>query len=142
MRRCVSLFVVFVCAAGCAREARQAALAVQPAPAASAPDGSLTEQEKESIRQQIREKWMLDVGMAGLETMTVQIDVEMNPDGSVRVARIDPGTDNGDPNWRLFAESCRRAVLKASPLRMPAGRSYTLWKRMSLVFDARAMANL
>jgi hypothetical protein len=80
--------------------------------------------------------------MAGLETMAVRIDVEMNPDGSVQVARIDPATDDGSPNWREFAEACRRAVLKSSPLGMPPGKPYAAWRKMTLMFDARALAAL
>jgi hypothetical protein len=143
MRRCVSLFVVLVCSASCTQEARQTDVAVRPAPPGTAePDESLSEREKDYIRQQIQENWILDVGMAGLEAMTVQIEVAMNPDGSVQTARIDPATDNGNPNWRSFAQSCLRAVLRASPLRMPAKWPYAAWKRMTLVFNGREMANL
>ena len=75
--------------------------------------------------------------MPGLGSMAVQIDVEMNADGSVQAAKIDPAGDNGNPTWRQFAVACLRAVLKSSPLRMPAGKPYAVWKQMTLRFDAR-----
>lgn len=138
MRLRTPLLAVLACCAGCAQEARQATVVVQPAPSGSeAADSPLTGQEKDFIRQQVEENWIVDIGMAGLDTMAVRIDVGMNPDGSVQAARIDSATDNGNPNWREFAESCLRAVLKSSPLRMPAGKPYAVWKRMTLTFDAR-----
>ncbi len=78
--------------------------------------------------------------MAGLETTAVRIDVEKNPDGSVQVARIDPAADNGNPNWRDYAEMRRRAVLKSSPLRMPADKPYVVWKHMTPIVNARDSA--
>ena len=142
MRHRLPLLAVLVCCAGCAQETRQATVAVQPAPSGSeAADSPFTRQDKDLIRQQVQENWMVDVGMAGLETMVVQIDVEMNPDGSVQAAKIDPASDNGNPNWRQFAAACLRAVLKSSPLRMPAGKPYAVWKRMTLIFNARDLTN-
>jgi len=115
MHLCMSLFIVLVCCASCAQETRQATVAVKPALSGSeAADSSLAEQEKDLIRKQVEENWIVDIGVAGLETMAVRIDVEMNPDGSVQVARIDPAIDNGNPNWREYAEMCRRAGLKSS----------------------------
>jgi hypothetical protein len=70
--------------------------------------------------------------MDGLETMVVVIAVEMNPDGSVQSAKIDPSTDNGNPNWPVFAQSCLRALWKSSPLRMPKDKPYEAWRRLTL----------
>jgi TonB family protein len=102
----------------------------------------LTEGEKDMIRQQIEQAWLVDPGMPGLDKMTVDIKVQMNPDGSVQSARIDESTNNGDPNWRIFAEATRRAVLKASPLRMPPEKPYEAWAKMTLHFDPRSMLGL
>jgi hypothetical protein len=90
--------------------------------------------EDELIREQIQSNWVLDADMNGLETMVVAIAVEMNPDGSVQSAKIDPSTDNGDPNWPVFAQSCLRSLLKSSPLRMPKDKPYEAWRRFSLTF--------
>jgi hypothetical protein len=101
--------------------------------------GSATEQDKDSIRQQIARNWVVDVGIPGLENMEARLDIELNPDGSVRSATIDPTHEFGDPNWAKFAESCRRAVLKSSPLQMPSNIPYEEWKQMTLTFSGRAM---
>jgi hypothetical protein len=129
------LLAVLVYCTGCAPEARPATVAVPSG--SEAADSSFSDAEKESIRQQVRENWIVDVGMDGLETMAAQIDVEINPDGAVQSAKIDPAGDNGNPNWRQFATACVRAVLKSSPLRMPADKPYAAWKHITLRFDAR-----
>lgn len=95
----------------------------------------------EPVREQIQSNWVLDAGMDGLETMVVEIAVEMNPDGSVQSAKIDPSTDNGNPNWPVFAESCRRALFKSSPLRMPRDKPYEAWRRMTLRFAGKEISS-
>lgn len=140
MRLHLPLLAVLVYCAGCAQEARRVAVAAQPARSGSeATEPSFTEQEKDSIRRQVQAYWTVDPGMDGLETMAVQIDVEMNPDGSVQAAKIDPAGDNGNPNWHQFATACLRAVLRSSPLRMPSDKPYAAWKHMTLEFNARDM---
>jgi len=99
----------------------------------------VSEGEKDVIRQQIKQNWIIDIGMQGLEDMTVDVSVRMNPDGSVQSATIDQSSSNGNPNWPIYAESCRRAVLKSSPLRMPPDKPYQAWAEMTLVFNARQM---
>ncbi len=99
----------------------------------------ISEGEKDIIRQQIKQNWIIDIGMQGLEDMTVNVNVRMNPDGSVQSATIDQSSSNGHPNWPIYAESCQRAVLKSSPLRMPPDKPYEAWATMTLVFNARDM---
>jgi len=102
----------------------------------------LTEGEKDLIRQQIEHNWLIDAGMQGLDQMTVDILVQMNPDGSVQQATIDDSTNNGGPNWRIMAESARRAVYKSSPLRMPPNKPYEAWAKIRLHFDPKEMLGL
>ncbi len=102
----------------------------------------LSEGEKDMIREQVRANWITDAGMQGLEDMLVVLDVQMNPDGSVVSAEIDRSSSNGNPTWPIFAESCRRAVLKSSPLRMPPEKPYAAWKTMKLRFSARDLLGL
>jgi hypothetical protein len=89
------------------------------------------------IREQVRANWITDRGMQGLEDMVVVLNVQMNPDGSVVSADPDRSSSNGYPNWQIFAESCQRAVLKSSPLRMPPEKPYGSWRVMKLRFSAR-----
>jgi hypothetical protein len=102
-------------------------------------ESPFTEPEKDLIRRQVSDHWVLDIGMPGLEEMDVRIVVELNPDGSISSAEIDPSDDNGDPNWHKFAESCQRAVMRSSPLQLPTNRSYEQWKTLVLRFNAREM---
>jgi len=97
----------------------------------------LSEGEKDMIREQVRANWFTDYGMQGLEDMIVVLNVQMNPDGSVVSADIDRSSSNGYPTWPIFAESCQRAVLKSSPLRMPPEKPYAAWRVMKLRFSAR-----
>jgi hypothetical protein len=97
----------------------------------------LSEGEKDMIREQVRANWITDGGMQGLEDMIVVLNVQMNPDGSVVSADVDRSSSNGYPSWPIFAESCRRAVLKSSPLRMPPEKPYAAWRIMKLRFSAR-----
>ena len=116
----------------------------QPTQQAALPQDSydgppVTEGEKDAIRQQIQGNWIIDIGMQGLEDMTVEVKVRMNPDGSVVSAKADPNSSNGHPNWSIFATSCENAVLKSSPLRMPPDKPYAAWSTMTLVFNASQM---
>jgi TonB family protein len=102
----------------------------------------LSEGEKDMIREQIEQNWLVDVGMQGIEEMSVDIRVRMNPDGSVQSAAIDNSSNTGHPNWPILAESALRAVYKSSPLRMPPEKPYEAWATMTLHFDARQMLGL
>ena len=101
---------------------------------------SFSQREQDAVRRQIEDHWIIDAGMPGLEQMHVAITVDMNPNGSVQSASFDRAEIKDDPNWKLFAESCRRAIFRASPLRMPPDKPYALWKKMTLVFSARDLA--
>lgn len=127
----------------CAEKAHDTSVSAQATPSeTSEVQPPLTQGEQELIRSQIAKNWVIDIGMEGLEEMAADIVVEMNPNGTVQSARAEPATDNGHPNWKYFARSCVRAVLRSSPLRMPANRPYEQWKRMTLRFSAREMAGL
>jgi hypothetical protein len=102
-------------------------------------DGGSAGSLEGSVRRQIEENWIFDVGMPGAEKMEATLLVEMSPDGSVQSIRIDESGYNGDPNWVNFAESCRRAVFKSSPLRMPSSVTYERWKTMTVTFSAKDM---
>jgi len=95
---------------------------------------------EQELQRQVEDNWALDPRTVGLKDMIVEIDVAMNSDGSVQSARIDPSNDNGNPNWVEFAQSCLRAVLKSSPLKMPPGKPYDEWKTITFVFYGRDMA--
>jgi hypothetical protein len=62
----------------------------------------------------------------------------MNPDATVREARISEGGRMSDPYFRSAAESALRAVLNCGRRPLPLSpEKYNTWKSMSLRFDPR-----
>ena len=97
--------------------------------------------EIDLVRQQIRECWNLPAGAKEAENLSIEIRMVMNPDGTVRQARIlDQGRLQGDPFFRAAAESALRAVLnpRCNPLKLPPEK-YQQWQNMILVFDPSQM---
>lgn len=135
--RTTALLIVLVGCASCANQLPDSVgSAGSGTSGQSATDPSLSEREKDLVRNQVAAHWAIDPGMEGLEEMVARITVEMNPDGSVQSAEIDPNTNNGHPNWPQFANACLRAVLKSSPLQM-RDKPYEAWKQITLIFTAR-----
>ena len=97
--------------------------------------------EIDLIRQQIRECWSLPAGAKDAENLSIEIRMAMNPDATVREARIlDQGRLHSDPLFRAAAESALRAVLnpRCNPLKLPLEK-YNQWRNMILIFDPRDM---
>jgi len=97
--------------------------------------------EIDLIRQQIRECWNLPAGAKDAENLSIEIGMAMNPDATVREARIlDQGRLQNDPFYRAAAESALRAVLnpRCNPLKLPLEK-YNQWRKMILTFDPRDM---
>ena len=92
-----------------------------------------------SLRRQVESHWEYNPGLPGIDKSTVTIALEMNPDGSVKSASIidDLPRMKNDDNYRAFAESALRAVMRSSPLKIPPSVPYEVWKR--IVIDFRVM---
>jgi len=102
---------------------------------------SLAISEIDLVRQQIRKCWSVPAGAKEAEDLSIEIKVAMNPDGTVRQARIlDQNRLQSDPFFRAAAESAKRAVLNphCNPLKLPPEK-YQQWKNMILIFDPRDM---
>lgn len=102
---------------------------------------SLAISEIDLVRQQIRECWSLPAGAKEAENLSIEIRMTMNPDGTVRQARIlDQNRLQSDPFFRAAAESALRAVLNphCNPLKLPPEK-YQQWQNMILIFDPRDM---
>ncbi len=94
------------------------------------------------VKRQIQECWSLPAGAKEAENLVVDIRVALDPDGTVRQARIvDAARMEQDSFFRAAAESARRAVLKCSPLKLPP-ETYQQWKTMTLTFDPKEMFGL
>lgn len=88
---------------------------------ANAPLGSqITTSEKDTIAAAVSPCWDVDAGAKGASDMQAVIQVEVNPDGTVRNTTIlDTEGRGGDPIWRAFAERARRAPLIPACNKLP-----------------------
>ena len=101
----------------------------------------ITISEIDMVRRQIARCWNLQAGAKEAESLIIEISVAMNPDGTVRYARIqDQDRMAGDPFFRAAAESALRAVLnpRCQPFKLPRDR-YDRWQTMALIFDPKEM---
>jgi hypothetical protein len=87
----------------------------------------------------MEQHWLKDVGIRKVGGTIVAILVDLDAGRTMRPAEIDRSNETGDVNWGKFADSCRRAVLDCSPLRVPAHAPCEARKHMMLVFAAREM---
>ena len=102
---------------------------------------AVTISEIDSVRQQIMRCWNVPAGSKNAEDMQIEISVDMNPDGTVRKAKImDVNRLFSDEFFRTAAESARRAVLnpRCSPLKLPREK-YNYWRTITLNFNPREM---
>ncbi|GGI79061.1 hypothetical protein GCM10007973_14620 [Polymorphobacter multimanifer] len=114
--------------------------AAQPKNAAIDPRAAAT--LAQAIRAQVAPCWNPPIGGADVRKMTVLIGAEFQPDGSVAgnprvISQTGTSGQNGD-YARAFAETARRAVLRCSPLKLPADL-YPLWKSVEINFDPEQM---
>lgn len=94
--------------------------------------------ELDRVRKQIEEAWHLPAGLKDVHTFQVSIKISMNPDRTVRDARVVSTGQMADPTYRILAESALRAVneFRHQPLLLPENK-YNLWKEITMVFDPR-----
>lgn len=117
------------------------AKALSSRPAHHDPSRPLAISEIDLVRQQIYKCWNVPAGAKGAENLSIEIGVVMNPDGTVREARIrDQARLHSDAFFRAAAESALRAVLnpRCNPLKLPPDK-YQQWQTMTLNFDPRYM---
>ncbi|MEE9545498.1 MAG: energy transducer TonB [Rhodospirillales bacterium] len=101
----------------------------------------LTISEIDLVRQQIARCWNLPAGAKDAENLVIEIWVAMNPDGTVRQARIQQQERMlTDSFFRAAAESALRAVLnkRCQPFKLPR-KKYDRWKTLTLVFNPKEM---
>ncbi|MDB5368803.1 MAG: hypothetical protein JWP20_361, partial [Roseomonas sp.] len=94
-----------------------------------APTGSalLSQGEMRGVADRISECWSVDAGMLGLDQITVDLQVDIDPGGVIRNVRAPRGVPT-DPRARSVFESARRALLdqKCSPLPIPREKIQSL----------------
>lgn len=105
------------------------------------PSRPLAISEIDLVRQQIIKCWNVPAGAKEAWNLVVEVSVVMNPDGTVRDARVqDAGRMARDPFYRAAAESALRAVKnpRCQPFKLPPEK-YDQWRDMVLNFDPREM---
>ena len=100
-----------------------------------------TMSELDVIRRHIEDHWRIDPGKEGVESLTVEIKINVSTDGTVQQAQImDMSRYVNDNAFRTFANSARTAVLTASPLPI-APENAEAFREMTLVFSPRGRIN-
>ena len=78
--------------------------------------GLLRQTITDAIKQKVERKWNVPAGVRDAGELVVTLRIRLQRDGSAKwVEIVDDGS--GGANYRTMAESARRAVLAASPLR-------------------------
>ena len=101
----------------------------------------LTISEEDALRQQLERCWNVPIGARDVENMVVDVRLSVNPDRTVRDARIvDLGRYNSDSFFRAAADSAIRAVRNplCSPLALPADK-YEQWQSIVVTFNPKEM---
>ncbi len=99
----------------------------------------MTMSEMDAVRQQLNQCWSVLAGARYAENLVVDIKLFMNPDRTVREARImDQMRYTHDSYFRAAADSALRAVRspQCNPLKLPPEK-YDLWKEITVRFDPR-----
>ena len=93
---------------------------------------ALTQGEIRGLADQIAECWSVDRGMLGLDTIVVELRVQLDGQGVVRNV-VPNGSPPSDPRARSVYESARRALMspQCNPLRVPPNKYSTV---MSSIF--------
>ena len=102
---------------------------------------TLTLNEEEALRAQLRQCWNVPAGARDAENLRVVINAVMNPDRTVVSADFDSQTVsrmNSDTFYRTAAEAARRALFLCEPLALPQDK-YQDWQRITFNFDPRDM---
>lgn len=99
----------------------------------------MTMSELDALRQQLSQCWSLMAGARYAEHLIVDIKLFVNPDRTIRDARIENQLRySTDSYFRAAADSALRAVYRCSPLDLPPNK-YDLWKVITVTFDPRTM---
>ena len=112
------------------------------APRAVAIDPRAAATIAQAIRAQVAPCWNPPIGGADVRRMTVLIRADFSRDGrliGVPTIVSQTGVTVGNADYsRAFAETARRALLRCSPLKLPA-KQYDLWKSAEINFDPESM---
>jgi len=97
------------------------------------PDG-LTDVEKAALRAKLHSLWSAPAGMSEHKGMTIDVQFELNPDGTLS----GPPTvlTRGDgPLFMAASDSVKRAVIRGAPYTMLRPEHYEAWRVVQATFD-------
>jgi outer membrane biosynthesis protein TonB len=118
------------------------AKAPPPALGQNAPLGAkMTMSEEDALRTQLEKCWNVPFGAKDVENMAVDIFMVINPDRTLREARVvDQTRYNADNFYRAAADSALRAVRSplCSPFNLPPDK-YDTWNRITVTFNPKDM---
>lgn len=97
-------------------------------------DEPLSSSVSDAIRRQVEDNWNVPAGAADAADLTVEIRIYLRSDGEVSRAVIVDQSRLSDAFYRTMAESARRAVLQASPLRDLPPEKYEQWREITFTF--------
>ena len=97
---------------------------------------TMTISEIDLLRQQLHSCLNLNVGVANLKDIKPIIFIEVNPDRTVKSAKVVNHERLNDPSFRTAAEAAMRAINNpdCSPLLLPPNK-YDAWKEINFTFD-------
>jgi hypothetical protein len=97
----------------------------------------------DALRNQIAQCWSAPVGSPHPERLIVEMEVFLNPDGSVaqppQLGADSASAVGSDPFMRAAAEAAKRAIYVCAPYKLPGDR-YQTWRDLNVIFDPRKMA--
>jgi outer membrane biosynthesis protein TonB len=97
--------------------------------------------ELDAIRRHIEGCWRIDPGTEGMEKMSAEVKVMINPDGSVKDAQIlDTARYFADPAFRRFAVTARNAILGCGNIPISAER-YNIFKEITMNISPQGRIN-
>ncbi len=113
--------------------------ATPPAGSAGVVSDHLTISQEDALRRQIEQCWNISAGGRNIQDIIVELYIEMNPDRTVKTAKINSVNVN-DSFGKAMADSALRAVLnpKCSPFNLPEDR-YETWREITMRFNPKDM---
>lgn len=111
------------------------------AAAKSGSESALTAAEHKKLMDSLQRCWNYPVGAKGADDMRVQVEVEMNPDRTVKSYKtMGSMFASSNPFYRAAEESAIRTLSnpECSPLDLPPMK-YNVWKHMIIEFDPSLM---
>lgn len=101
----------------------------------------LSMSEEDALRRQLEGCWSVPYGAKDAENLRVEIFMVINPDRTLREARVvDKSRYSSDSFFRAAADSALRAVRNplCSPFEVPPDK-YDVWKTVTVTFDPSQM---